>query len=492
MRKLLLMLILLTIVPVNATMINEPTFKFKVKPWLKALDISEDGKITVCGNDKFLYIFRDAKILWKKEIKVNCLEVSGNYVAVGDTKGEIWLFSVEGKLLWKKKIGGYIESIAVSPNGFLVVGSYDHRIHYLNRDGRILWVYEAKSCVASVDVCDNGSFVVAEDMLGNVYFFTRCSDLPWRVKSSDGDLSWIYNTGWCVWKYSIGTLSYPNAIRISADGRYIAVNGGDIHEVYMFSRDGYIVWKCRVDGLSNSMATTADGSYLVIGCDTGYVYLFDRYGRLLWKFNTKSDTTSVDISSDGKFIAVGSGSKVYLFDGSSRIIWMCDIGEPVKFVRIADNGRVVVGCTNGLICFFKSTIKPIAEFDYDPKDPKTGEVVTFRAKGTGIVEYIWDFGDGSIVKTDNATVTHMYSKPGIYVVRLTVKNEDGLTNSTSRIITVKAKDNPPKSDPRPTLRPTPTPTKSGWLPIQLPKIPGFKVIYGIVAMIVAYVIGRKR
>ena len=80
-------------------MINEPTFKFKVKPWLKALDISEDGKITVCGNDKFLYIFRDARILWKKEIKVNCLEVSGNYVAVGDTKGEIWLFSVEGKLL---------------------------------------------------------------------------------------------------------------------------------------------------------------------------------------------------------------------------------------------------------------------------------------------------------------------------------------------------------------------------------------------------------
>lgn len=54
-----------------------------------------------------------------------------------------------------------------------------------------------------------------------------------------------------------------------------------------------------------------------------------------------------------------------------------------------------------------------------------------------IVEYIWDFGDGTIGK--NVTAVHSYSNPGNYTVILTVKDERGVESREKIVVVVQEK-----------------------------------------------------
>jgi OOP family OmpA-OmpF porin len=54
------------------------------------------------------------------------------------------------------------------------------------------------------------------------------------------------------------------------------------------------------------------------------------------------------------------------------------------------------------------------------------------ADGT-VVDYAWDFGDGS--KGKGERVTHVYQRPGAYTATLTVTDDDGLTGQASVPIT---------------------------------------------------------
>jgi microsomal dipeptidase-like Zn-dependent dipeptidase len=62
---------------------------------------------------------------------------------------------------------------------------------------------------------------------------------------------------------------------------------------------------------------------------------------------------------------------------------------------------------------------------------KRGDIVPDPSK---ITRYEWDLGDGT--ETDGATVTHSYSSPGSYYVKLTVYLEDGQSGTSGRTIRV--------------------------------------------------------
>jgi PKD repeat protein len=85
---------------------------------------------------------------------------------------------------------------------------------------------------------------------------------------------------------------------------------------------------------------------------------------------------------------------------------------------------------------------PTASFTYSPTTPIVGETVTFNASnsqpnGGVIVNYKWDFGDGSpITNTTTPITTHVYSAVGNYTVTLTVVDSENLTDSTIRYITL--------------------------------------------------------
>lgn len=84
---------------------------------------------------------------------------------------------------------------------------------------------------------------------------------------------------------------------------------------------------------------------------------------------------------------------------------------------------------------------PIANFTYSPSDPVAYETVTFNASASydpngHIIMYTWNFGDENITTATDPIITHVYTDPGNFTATLTVTDNDGLTNSTTTMVTV--------------------------------------------------------
>jgi PKD repeat protein len=79
---------------------------------------------------------------------------------------------------------------------------------------------------------------------------------------------------------------------------------------------------------------------------------------------------------------------------------------------------------------------PTAGFTYLPLGViLPADQVTFNASESAspnstIVSYLWDFGDNSTTPANDTTISHSYSRRGVYNVTLTVTDSDGLFNST--------------------------------------------------------------
>jgi PKD repeat protein/uncharacterized protein YegL len=113
---------------------------------------------------------------------------------------------------------------------------------------------------------------------------------------------------------------------------------------------------------------------------------------------------------------------------------------------IAENSRVefqVQGLPLRSVAIPVQTIKvinipPQADFSYEPPLPKAGQIVQFINKSFDydtIVKYRWSFGDGSFSALANPT--HRYQDPGTYTVELCVADEEGISDCTTKTITVK-------------------------------------------------------
>ncbi|MFQ5999426.1 MAG: PKD domain-containing protein [Candidatus Bathyarchaeia archaeon] len=88
-------------------------------------------------------------------------------------------------------------------------------------------------------------------------------------------------------------------------------------------------------------------------------------------------------------------------------------------------------------------IAPTANFTYSPTMPVINQTVTFNASasydpdGSSIVSYTWDFGDGSSPVTEaDPITTHNYTAEGTYNVTLTVTDDDALTDTMWKLVTV--------------------------------------------------------
>ena len=84
---------------------------------------------------------------------------------------------------------------------------------------------------------------------------------------------------------------------------------------------------------------------------------------------------------------------------------------------------------------------PTAAFTFSPTDPVVGDVVNFNgsqstaATGRRIVSWAWNFGNGESASGPLATVK--YTTARTYTITLTVTDDIGRTNTTSRTLQVK-------------------------------------------------------
>jgi len=87
-------------------------------------------------------------------------------------------------------------------------------------------------------------------------------------------------------------------------------------------------------------------------------------------------------------------------------------------------------------------LPPTASFTFSPTSTYIGDTVVFNASsstpnGGVITSYKWNYGDGSpSVNNTNPTTTHIYTGAGYYLVTLTVADSEGLSDTTTKTVTV--------------------------------------------------------
>ncbi len=84
---------------------------------------------------------------------------------------------------------------------------------------------------------------------------------------------------------------------------------------------------------------------------------------------------------------------------------------------------------------------PYADFSFDPRDPKSGETVTFDASVSSaftgkIVKYEWDFDEDGKIDATGKIVDYVFSSAGDHPVTLKVTDESGATDSTTKTVRV--------------------------------------------------------
>ncbi len=95
---------------------------------------------------------------------------------------------------------------------------------------------------------------------------------------------------------------------------------------------------------------------------------------------------------------------------------------------------------------------PFAEFTWSPEQPMVGETVTFNGSlstpdGGYLVNYTWNFGDGTPIITEGDPITtHVYTTHGKYNVTLTVTDSEEKSASVWKIVKVYGEPYSPVAD----------------------------------------------
>jgi gliding motility-associated-like protein len=80
--------------------------------------------------------------------------------------------------------------------------------------------------------------------------------------------------------------------------------------------------------------------------------------------------------------------------------------------------------------------KPIAKFVYSPTEPVVKDSVHFTFTGSNASKYFWMFGDENKQNSSDENPSFIYIKPGIFLCKLIVKNDDGCIDSTDESLTI--------------------------------------------------------
>jgi PKD repeat protein len=85
---------------------------------------------------------------------------------------------------------------------------------------------------------------------------------------------------------------------------------------------------------------------------------------------------------------------------------------------------------------------PNAAFTYSPENPRVGETISFNAEESTdngrIVDTNWDLGASDPVEKEGTVITHTFDQAGQKAVEVTVQDNDGGTDTSSRSVNVQS------------------------------------------------------
>ena len=240
---------------------------------------------------------------------------NGRYIATGDDEGYLGLWEVSsGTNLWRKSLGGKVESVAFSSDG-----------RYIAADG--FGSSEPHVVLLSVS---SGTEIQRTGVGG---------------ASSDAD--------------------YVNSVAFSPGGNYVAI-GVDLLWAWLWdlSSDRRYGWGDRGASEVYDVAFSPNGRYLATGDDAGYAILWEVSTWWTDDVNEQymapgGNVRAVAFSPNGRYLATdgydGSNTSVIIWDVSSgaRVRWL-SAGNVFAIAFRPDGRYLAAGDADGIITFWRT------------------------------------------------------------------------------------------------------------------------------------------
>ncbi|MDF2956228.1 MAG: PKD repeat domain protein [Candidatus Alkanophagales archaeon MCA70_species_2] len=313
-----------------------------------------------------------------------------------------------------------------------------------------IWKYRIGHIVEN----SNGVYIAAGEVGWGWEGYMR---KPWIVAiDKDGNVLWAKTYD------SLEGLGFGDVIS-TQDGGLLFLLGawdifcGDVPVLLKTDADGNPQWcKQYKNGMQAWKIIPADDGYYVLGRDYGNVGdVFDiNRSEELWYGSIFKVDLEGNIPSDVYGVEEWQVDPPQIWNNLTYTD--CDISyaSPEEWDPTFVDSDMPVALQNepkvATVFEYAPNKPPVANFTYSPENPVVGQAVTFDASESydpegSIVSYEWDFGDGTTAS--GMVVTHAYSAAGSYTVTLTVTDDAGAKNSTSRLITVL----PPPPPPTPAV-----------------------------------------
>lgn len=211
---------------------------------------------------------------------------------------------------------------------------------------------------------------------------------------------------------------------IAPDGAHAYVSDMINSQLYEIDLNSEVV------SLTIALTSNSQPNYLAISADGQWIYLANENAN----FATALEVgifVPVDVSLSalpGDYTQHGiaitpDSQKVFLTNTNSNQIAVIDVGTfNVRNNSISGNpGFMAITPDQAPVASFNSTISP-------PLIPSTFTSTSTTLVGS-IANYLWDFGDGTILSTTLNPVQHTYASGGLYQVSLTVTNTAGTSTT---------------------------------------------------------------
>ena len=428
-------------------------------------------------------------------------KTGGETSPVIDEKGNIYFgvftdgiysLSSNGSFNWKTEIFGFCSaSLAIDKNGVIYVpttNSYPSYFYAFDLNGSEIWKYqhEGENAYSSPAIAEDGTIYFG-DMSGWLYAINPNGTLKWKYKTDDYILSSpaIGSDGiiYCISTYnSDGVLYafYPNGtLKWKKDdvNRYTDVSiddNGSIYyvswdNIYSINADGSLRWSTPVEhGITPAISN--DGIiYIGFECSLPTVKnrtlkaLNSENGDLLWCFEPGDKNyiyiSPPAISADGILYFITTwrdeegGDLISLNpDGTERWRELLSDSLVKSAPAIGEDGTVYVSSCNCLLAF--SELDPDAPYAPTIIGKINGTIETeyeYTFESTSPLEryvyYYINWGDnskkdwfGPFDSGEKVTVSHTWSKQGIYTIRARAKDTENLLGSWGELIVTMPRD----------------------------------------------------
>jgi WD40 repeat protein len=202
----------------------------------------------------------------------------------------------------------------------------------LNNQGQLLWNKGGFTSLC-VAISGDGQYVVAGGGAGGIFLYNR-----------EGDLLWKYDTR-----------GYTHDVEISQDGQYIAAISSS-NDLILFDNKGTVLWKYPTNAAPSSAVISADGHFVAgTGYESGhfFIYLLDSTGKPLWKYQIQTIRNGLVMSQDARLIAVGATDNyIHILDHSGNLLWKKMVGDPISAIAVSVDGQYIAAASKTHLFLF--------------------------------------------------------------------------------------------------------------------------------------------